>query len=135
MNVRPVILLLLTLSMMSCSGPKGGDAPTSTTSTIRRGRDFDSSKVKEIQKNKTTTEEITQWFGQPYATKIISTNQIGWLYSWRKSTVTVDRLRHAAKGKETGYRKRLELLISDGIVVNYTFEEGPFDAEGNRELK
>jgi len=119
----------------------GGAAPEpiapvkSSTSTIRRGRDFDTSKVKNIQKGKTTTQEIIQWFGQPYAKKIISTNQIGWLYAWRQSTITVSRTANTARGRESGYKKRLDLLIADDVVLNYTFDEGPFEAEGDRDAK
>jgi PBP1b-binding outer membrane lipoprotein LpoB len=97
--MKPVIMLLLALFVTGCSAPRAADTPKSTTSTVRRGRDFDSSRVKEIQKSKTTAQEITQWFGQPYSTKIVSTNQVGWLYSWRESTLTVNRTAHTAKGK------------------------------------
>jgi len=118
-----------------CAAPEPIAPVKSSTSTIRRGRDFDTSKVKNIQKGKTTTQEIIQWFGQPYAKKIISTNQIGWLYAWRQSTVTVSRTANTAKGRESGYKKRLDLLIADDVVLNYTFDEGPFEAEGDRDAK
>ena len=128
------LLLGLVLILAGCAAPSS-DVARSSTSTIRKGRDFDTSKVKDIQKGKTTSQEIVQWFGQPSAKKIISTNQIGWLYAWRQSTITVNRTAKTAKGKETGYRKRLELLITDEVVSNYTFDEGPFEADGSRDTK
>jgi outer membrane protein assembly factor BamE (lipoprotein component of BamABCDE complex) len=134
MNMKAAAVLLLTLLIAGCADPKPADTAKSTT-TVRRGRDFDSSKVKDIQKGKTSTQEIIQWFGQPYAKKIVSTNQVGWLYSWRQSTVTVNRSGATVKGQETGFRKRLELLIGDDVVMNYTFEEGPYQTDGNRDAK
>jgi len=135
MNMKAAAVLLLTLLIAGCADPKPADTAKSTTTTVRRGRDCDSSKVKDIQKGKTSTQEIIQWFGQPYAKKIVSTNQVGWLYSWRQSIVTVNRSGATVKGKETGFRKRLELLIGDDVVMNYTFEEGPYQTDGNRDAK
>jgi outer membrane protein assembly factor BamE (lipoprotein component of BamABCDE complex) len=135
MNTRYVAALVFACLIAGCAAPKPAGPAKSSTSTIRRGRDFDASKVKDIQKGKTTTQEIVQWFGQPQAKKIVSTNQIGWLYAWSQSTVTVSRTTNTAKGKESGYKKRLELLIADDVVLNYTFDEGPFEADGNRDAK
>lgn len=135
MNIRYVPALVFALLLTGCAAPKPVGPAKSSTSTIRRGRDFDTSKVKDIQKGKTTTQEIIQWFGQPYGKKIVSTNQIGWLYAWRQSTLTVSRTTNTAKGKETGYNKRLELLIADEVVLNYAFDEGPFEADGNSHPK
>jgi outer membrane protein assembly factor BamE (lipoprotein component of BamABCDE complex) len=135
MKITHSMALLSMLLIAGCGAPKPADTQKSTVTTIRRGRDFDSSKVKEIQKGKTTAPEIIQWFGQPYAKRVNSTNQIGWLYAWRQSTLTVNRSKTNTKGKETGYKKRLELLISDDVVMNYTFEEGPFEADGTRDAR
>jgi hypothetical protein len=135
MKIRYLLVLLSMLLIAGCQGPKPAGPPKSTVTTVRRGRDFDSSKVKDIQKGKTTTPEIIQWFGQPYAKRVASTNQVGWLYAWKNSTVTVDRSKTNTKGRETGYQKRLELLISDDVVMNYTFQEGPFEADGTRDAR
>ena len=135
MNTRYVAALVFACLIVGCAAPKPAGPAKSSTSTIRRGRDFDTSKVKDIQKGKTTTQEIVQWFGQPYAKRIVSTNQIGWLYSWRQSTLTVTRSANSTKGRESGYKKRLELLISDDVVLNYTFDEGPFESDGDRNAR
>jgi outer membrane protein assembly factor BamE (lipoprotein component of BamABCDE complex) len=135
MKMRYSLALLAILLVAGCGAPEPAKTPKSTVTTIRRGRDFDTSKVKDIQKGKTTTPEIVQWFGQPYAKRVASTNQVGWLYAWRNSTVTVNRSNTNAKGREVGYQKRLELLISDEVVMNYTFQEGPFEADGTRDAR
>jgi len=129
------VAALAALLIAGCATPEPASTPKSSTSTIRRGRDFDTSKVKDIQKGRTRTAEIIQWFGQPIATKIVSTNQTGWLYAWKQSTIRVSRTTSTAKGRESGYQKRLELLIADDVVMNYTFNEGPFEADGDRDTK
>ena len=133
--MRYVAALISTLLIAGCAGPESAAPAKSSTSTIRRGRDFENSKVNDIQKGKTTTQEIIQWFGQPFAKRIVSTNQIGWLYTWRQSTLTVTRSANSTKGRESGYKKRLELLISDDVVLNYTFDEGPFESDGDRNAR
>ena len=57
------------------------------------------------------------------------------MYAWRQSTVTVQGTRHNLKGKETGYKKRLELLISNDVVVNFTLEDGTFEADAKGDAK
>jgi outer membrane protein assembly factor BamE (lipoprotein component of BamABCDE complex) len=135
MNARLVAALLFTLLLAGCATPKPADTTKTLTSTVRRGRDFDSSKVKDILKGKTTTQEIVQWFGQPFAKKVVSADQVGWLYAWRQSTVTLQGTRHDVKGKQTGYKKRLELLISNDVVLNFSFEEGPFESDAKGDAK
>jgi hypothetical protein len=132
MNIRYVRVLVFALLIAGCAAPEPDSPTKSSITTVRRGHDFDTSKVKDIQKGKTTAQEITQWFGQPAAKRIVSTNQIGWLYAWRQSTITVRRTANTAKGRESGYKKRLDLLIADDVVVNYTFDEGPFETDDNR---
>jgi hypothetical protein len=49
--------------------------------------------------------------------------------------VTMQGTRRTVKGKTTGYKKRLELLISNDVVLNFTFEDGPFEDDANGDAK
>jgi len=37
--------------------------------------------------------------------------------------------------KTEGYKKKLEVLIKNGVVVNYTLDEGPFQVESREGSK
>jgi hypothetical protein len=127
--MKRYVSLFCVALIAGCGSPAPVAPPKVVTTTTRRGRDFDTSRAKDIQNNQTTTTEIIKWFGEPFAKKIVSTNQIGWLYEWNQSTLTTDRSTKTVNTRETGYRKKLELLIIDDVVRNHIYDEGPFEGD------
>jgi hypothetical protein len=95
------------------------------TATPRTGAEFNSSVVIHIKKGITTTSQILKWLGEPYNKDSLSRTEEMWLYSWSRPTanMTVVPFGHRNIGT-TGYKKTLWLFIKDGVVVNFTYEEG-----------
>ena len=90
------------------------------TSNYSTGRDFASDRVRSIVKGQTTASQIEDWFGQPFMKSTITATQEKWVYSYSQGKAT------AVMGsvKTEGTMKTLDVLIDDGVVVNYTFSEG-----------
>ncbi len=89
------------------------------------GNDFASENVANIEKGKTTVEQLKTWFGEPYSKTPISATQTKWMYIHNNGSTKVQSYLVTAKVETTGYQKVLDLLIEDGLVINYTFSEGP----------
>ena len=86
---------------------------------IQQGSDFDETKVSQIVKGQTTTEEIVSWFGQPFSKNTLSETQQKWIYSSTQGEVTGGMLSTHARTKT----KTLDLLITEGVVVNFAYTE------------
>lgn len=84
------------------------------------GKPFPSEKVELIKKGETTASEIEAMFGQPFSKSATSATQEKWIYSYVQGTAS------ATMGavSSTSNQKTLDLLMDDGIVINYTFMEG-----------
>ncbi len=108
-------LLVLALQVSGC-----------TTTTAIAGRDFDASKIAQIQKGVTKTSEIRRDYGEPYRTEVVSATEVKWQYSWARATAHIPFALFGSRTVDTeGVQKDLWLSIKDGVVVNYTYEEGP----------
>lgn len=97
------------------------------TSNYSGGRDFPAEIASQIVKGETAATQIEAWFGQPFAKSTISATQEKWLYRYTqgKATAVVGSV------KTEGTLKTLDVLIEDGIVVNYTLSEGPLSGAVN----
>jgi hypothetical protein len=95
------------------------------TSSYSTGKDFDSSLVNQIVKAKTTKADLLQMFGQPFSKTVISENEEKWIYMYSSGTVKAQSYVLTMKVESTGQQKMLDILLRDGIVVNYTYNEGP----------
>jgi hypothetical protein len=119
MKLACVGVLLIPLFLSGCA---------TATATSTGGRDFDSSKVGLIQKGVTTTSQIVSWFGQPYKTEVASATEVKWSYVWAQATANATRVPFGGRTVDTtGTKKELYLFIKEDIVVNYTYQEGPFE--------
>lgn len=85
------------------------------------GKDFDESKIILIDKGKTTSQEILGLFGEPFSKSVMSANQEKWLYSYSSGVATARNYVVTNKVETTGNQKTLDLLIQDGVVLNFTY--------------
>ncbi len=119
MNKLPSILLsLICVALIGCA--------TRTTTT---GREFDTSKVGDIKKGTTTSDELVGLLGQPFSKSVKSEDEVIWNYSWVKATSTTSMGWSSPNIRTEGTKKNLEVLIKNGVVVNYTLDEGPFQID------
>lgn len=114
--MRIILIFIAALMVSSCA-----------TSNYSVGRDFPADKVSQITKGETTADEILSWFGQPFSKGTISATEEKWVYSY------VEGRAKAVVGSvtSTGTTKTLDVLIENGIVVNYTFSEAPMSSSVN----
>lgn len=107
-------LLILTISIVSgCA-----------TSNVTAGRDFSSANVAKIVKGKTTVDEMTQMFGQPFTKVVLSQTEEKWMYFYNQTASTAQNYVVSMSVKTASHQKTLDVLITNGVVSNYTFTEG-----------
>lgn len=94
------------------------------TSSYSVGRDFSSENVKSIVKGKTKSTELIQLFGQPFSKTVISANEEKWIYTYSSGTASAQSYLVTTKVETTGHQKMLDILLKDGVVINFTFTEG-----------
>ena len=105
------------------------------TRTTITGREFDASKIGDIKKTVTTVDELIGLLGQPFSKAVKSEDEMIWYYSWVKATSTSRVGWSGPNVKTEGYKKNLEVFIKNGVVVNYTLDEGPFQVESREGRK
>jgi|LGVF01.1.fsa_nt_gb outer membrane protein assembly factor BamE (lipoprotein component of BamABCDE complex) len=101
------------------------------TSSYSTGRDFDSSSVNQIIKGETTKADLLQMLGQPFSKTVISENEEKWIYMYSSGTAKAQSYFFTMKVESTGQQKMLDILLRDGIVTNYTYNEGPMPGSLN----
>lgn len=68
--------------------------------------------------------------------EIISATEVKWQYSWAQATAHIPFALFGSRTVDTeGVQKELWLRIKDNVVVNYTYEEGPFEHHTTAEPK
>ncbi len=93
------------------------------TSSYSVGRDFSSENIKSIVKGKTKSTELAKLFGQPFSKTVISKNEEKWIYTYSSGTASAQSYLVTTKVETTGSQKTLDILLKDGVVINYTFTE------------
>ena len=101
------------------------------TSSYSTGRDFDSSLVNQIVKGETTRADLLQMLGQPFSKTVMSENEEKWIYMYSSGTAKAQSYVFTMKVESTGRQKMLDILLRDGIVTNYTYNEGPMPGSLN----
>ena len=114
MKFRVITVLLIVISTLSgCA-----------TSSYSIGKNFSSENVSQIVKGKTTSEEMINLFGEPYSKTVISATDEKWIYMHSEGTAKARSYIVTMDVKTTGTQKMLDVLITDGVVANFTFTEG-----------
>ena len=95
------------------------------TSHSVMGTAIDPANVQAIEKNVTTADQITQKFGAPMNKAMTDGGEI-WTYMYMDTQGTTGLTSTQVSGKQ----QKLDVMIKDGIVVNYTYNEGPIAMQG-----
>lgn len=112
--VKLVVATALSCSLIACA-----------TSNYSIGKDFDSLNVQNIVKGETTTSELVSMFGQPYTKTVISVSDEKWIYMYSSGSASAKNYIVKMDVETTGYQKMLDVLVSDGVVANFAYTEGP----------
>ena len=88
------------------------------------GNSFSSENVAKIVKDKTTSAQLVQLFGEPYTKSVISSNEEKWIYMHTSGTSSAQSYVFTMDVKTTGTQKTLDILLKDEVVINYAFTEG-----------
>ena len=95
------------------------------TSNYTYGRDFPSENAKQIVKGKTTSAELVRIVGEPFSKHVISETEEKWIYTYANGSSSAQSYIVTMKVKTTGQQKTLDVLLKNGVVVNYVLNEGP----------
>ncbi len=87
--------------------------------------DIDKAKVDGIVKGTTTAKEISALFGEPDMKSTLSANEEKWVYHYTTVTSKASGSAFNPQIETTGVKKMLDLLIKEGVVINYAYTEGP----------
>ncbi len=93
------------------------------TSNYEVGKAFDEEKVSQIVKGKTTETELISMFGQPFTKAVVSDTDSKWVYSYSKGSASAQAF--TMKTESNMKMSTLDILVRDGVVINYAFTSGP----------
>ena len=94
-------------------------------SQMTLGTPIDQAKVNSIVKGQTTAQETVAMFGQPMNKALVG-DQEQWMYMYQD--VNTKTKMTAGTVQASGQYQKLDVMIKDGIVVNYLFNDAPFPA-------
>lgn len=116
----PVFFLCITLC--GCT--------TSLVSQSTSGMDFDESKISHIKKGLTTADQVVALFGEPESKEIVSPTQVLWHYDYRTISKTDTGNPFVSDVEETtGYEKKLDLLMQNDVVLNFSYVQAPIHSQ------
>ncbi len=115
--MRKLIMVLAVIAGIFISG--------CATSHYSTGRDFDSSKIAQIVKGKTTDKELETLMGNPFSKNIVSASSESWHYLFTDVTAKAKSYVFSTTVDTNGIQKKLDVLIESGVVTNYTYTESP----------
>lgn len=110
MKARLYILIFLLAMICSCA-----------KSSYTVGKDFPTVYVKEIERGSTTSSELLGMFGEPFSKTVISEHEEKWIYMYSSATSKAQSYVVTIHVETVSVRKVLDILLKDGVVVNFTF--------------
>src|SRR5271167_670821 len=115
MNKAKILLVfVIAVALIGCA-----------SKTIKSGREFDVAKIGNIHKGVTTSDELARLLGQPYSKSVQSADVVAWNYFWKKGTATTTRGADGPVVTSQGAKRTLEVLIRNGVVVDYNYRDDP----------
>lgn len=110
-NFQFFLLIIASIVLVACT----------TNSSHTTGSPIDHSKVEQIVKEETTATEIKQWFGNPMNVAVVGENSEKWIYTHSVTDAASTTAPFFMSTKADNKQEILDILIKDGVVVNYTF--------------
>ena len=89
------------------------------TSTYTVGNAFQSENVSKIVRNETTAVQLEKLVGKPYMATVLSADEVKYLYTYTHGTAKAQFTNVTSDSKT----QTLDVLIKNGVVVNYTYSE------------
>ena len=120
-KIKYIVLSVVFATLVGCA-----------SRTITSGHEFDVAKIGEIKKGVTTSDELEGLLGKPLTKTVQSAEEVTWNYSWKKGTTTTIQGPDGPVVTSQGDRKTLEVMLRNGVVENYSYNDDPF---WNEQLK
>lgn len=114
MTMKKMFLIALTCATLGCA-----------TANYTTGRDFSTATISKIEKGKTTADELVVLMGQPFTKVVASANEEKWTYTYINSSSSAQSYIVPTKVETTGIQKVLDVLVRDGVVINFAYTENP----------
>ena len=95
------------------------------TNSYDTGTKISSENVNKIVKGKTTEAELIAMFGQPFSKSVVSENEMKWIYA--HNSVSASAQAFTMKTTSSSEMTTLDILLKDGVVVNYAFTKTPIN--------
>jgi outer membrane protein assembly factor BamE (lipoprotein component of BamABCDE complex) len=103
---------------------------STVTNHVATGRDFDETKVTQIKKGVTTADGIVALYGEPDRKDIVSPQQVMWHYSYlTEEHKTRSAMFSPVVERTTGFKKNLDVLLENDIVINFTYVKVPIESQ------
>jgi outer membrane protein assembly factor BamE (lipoprotein component of BamABCDE complex) len=106
----------------------GGCATATQQSST--GRDFDETKVNQIKKGVTKADDVVALYGEPDRKEIVSGTDVMWHYTYTSKVVKTHTAMYSpTKTTVSGFQKKLDLLLQNDVVINFTYVKTPIESE------
>ncbi|HBM2965389.1 hypothetical protein [Klebsiella michiganensis] len=119
MNKFAILVPLLCLVMLGCT----------YTNQYESGSQISVENVNRIVKGKTTEAELIGMFGQPFSKAVISATEAKWIYT--HNAVSASAQAFTMKTTSSAEMTTLDILLKDGVVVNYAYTKSPLNPTMN----
>lgn len=119
MNNFAILVPLLCLVMLGCT----------YTNQYESGSQIAVENVNRIVKGKTTEAELIGMFGQPFSKAVISATELKWIYT--HNAVSASAQAFTMKTTSSAEMTTLDILLKDGVVVNYAYTKSPLNPTMN----
>lgn len=93
------------------------------------GAQISAENVNKIIKGKTTEAQLVSMFGQPLSKGVVSETETKWIYT--HNSVSASAQAFTMKTTSTAELTTLDILIKDGVVINYAYTKAPLNPTMN----
>lgn len=118
--MRVFLILMLCVGIFGCA-----------TSNYSSGRDFSAENVAKIDKGATTESQLVLLIGEPFMKTVLSETEQKWIYTHTQSSAKATNYVFSMQVETTGKTKTLDVLIKNGIVINYAYTESALPGSMN----